>query len=173
MATATVRQHGDMDAKNATLAEVTLVAQPIAERIVWCTVTTVGPSGVPRSRLMHPVWRWDGDRPTALVTARPTPLKVRHLRHQPKVACFYWDPLHDTLAIDATAEWLDEAGRIDAWDLIKSVPPPVGFDPAMIWPDGPRSPDCAMLRLHAHRVVATPVGQPRLRWSDSAGTNHR
>jgi general stress protein 26 len=145
------------------LANVAAVARPIVERVIWCTVTTVGADGVPRSRLMHPVWWWDGS-PGALVTARPTPLKVRHLAANPRVTCFYWDPAHDTVAIDATARWLDDAERADAWEAVKAVPSPVGFDPAMIWPDGPASPGCAMLRFTADRIVATPAGQPGVRW---------
>ena len=108
---------------------------------------------------MHPVWFWDEEAPYALVTARPTPLKVRHLAAMPQVSCFYWDPAHDTVAIDATAAWLDGAAKRAAWDAVKAIDPPVGFDPAMIWPDGPGSDDCRFLRFDAHRVVVTPVGR--------------
>ena len=48
--------------------------------------------------------------------------------------------------------------RVAAWDVIKSVAPPVGFDPAIIWPDGPDSADCGILRFDAHRVLARPAG---------------
>ena len=140
------------------------VARPIVERIVWCTVATAGADGVPRTRLMHPVWFWAEDAPYALVTARPTPLKVRHLAAMPRVSCFYWDPTHDTVAIDATAAWLDEDATRAAWDAVKAIDPPVGFDPAMIWPDGPGSDDCRFLRFDAHRIRATPAAQPPLLW---------
>jgi hypothetical protein len=141
------------------------VAREVVERIVWCTVTTAGADGRPRSRLMHPVWWWDGPAPVALVTSRPTPLKVRHLAASPFVSCFYWDPSHDTVAIDGTAMWVPLEERPTAWASIAAEPPPVGFDPAMIWPDGPDSPDCAFLRLTAHRIVATPAGRAGFRWS--------
>jgi hypothetical protein len=147
--------------------DVIEVARPIVERIIWCTVTTVSPGGAPRSRLMHPVWYWDDDTPYALVTARPTSLKVRHLAASPDVACFYWDPAHDTVAIDATATWLDPAERGDAWRRIADAPPPVGFDPTIVWPEGPETADCAFLRFQAHRIVATPAGRLGVRW------NHR
>lgn len=146
------------------------VARPIVERIVWCTVATVSPEGVPRSRLMHPVWFWDGDAPFALVTARPTPIKIRHLAAHPEIACFYWDPTHDTVAVDATATWLDAAERRDAWQRIADVSPPVGFDPAVVWPDGPDAADCSFLRFKAHRIVVTPAGRPGLRWSHPSST---
>ncbi len=150
------------------LPEVLAVAAPVVERIVWCTVATAGPDGQPRARLMHPVWSWsDDDVPTALVSARPTPVKVAHLRANPQVSCFYWDPVHDTVAIDATAEWVPAEARAEAWEHIAAVPPPVGFDPAIIWPDGPSSEDCGFLTLRAHRIVATPAGGPGVRWSTS------
>lgn len=153
-----------MPTSPATLEDVTDMARPIVERIIWCTVTTVGPNLHPRSRLMHPVWWWDGDAPTALVTARPTALKIRHLAANPVVSCFYWDPAHDTVAIDAAAEWLDAAARPLAWDQITRVDAPVGFDPAIIWPGGPESSDCAIIRLTARRIVATPAGRPGHLW---------
>lgn len=75
------------------------------------------------------------------------------------------DPQHDVVAIDAIAEWIDAGSRADAWEQIKAVEPPVGFDPAMIWPDGPESADCGFLRFEAHRVIATRAAQAGLIWS--------
>lgn len=142
-------------------------ARAIVERIVWCTVATAGPDGEVRTRLMHPVWWWSGDDgvPFALVSARrATPVKERHLAANPIVSCFYWDPAHDTVAIDATARWVEGGARAAAWEAVKGVAPPVGFDPAMIWPDGPTDPGCGFLRFEAHRLVVAPVGQPKLHW---------
>ncbi len=153
-----------MPTELADLDDVTDIAREVVERVVWCTVTTVAPDGEPRSRLMHPVWTWSDGAPTALVTSRPTPLKRRHLSGNPRVSCFYWDPAHDTVAIDATARWLADDERDAAWDAVKAVAPPVGFDPALIWPAGPTSPDCAFLTLTAHRIVATRAGQSGRRW---------
>ncbi len=158
-----------MPTRPVTYPEVRDLTRPVVEAIVWCTVATVGPDGAPRTRLMHPVWWWDGDRPTALVSARPTPLKRRHLVAQPLVSCFYWDPAHHTVAIDARASWVPDDERAAAWEAIAAVDPPVGFDPALIWPDGPDTDDCAFLRFDAHRVVATPAGGPGLRWTAPAG----
>jgi len=149
------------------LEQIIGLARPIVERIIWCTATTVGPDNAPRSRLMHPVWWWDGDIPSALVTARPTALKKRHLAAHPVVSCFYWDPAHDTVAIDAAAEWLTPDARAMAWEQIRSVDAPVGFDPALIWPDGPASDDCAIIGLAAHRIVVTPAGRPGYLWLGS------
>lgn len=154
-----------MRSQRATLTELMEPTRRIVESIVWCTVATVGPTGSPRTRLMHPVWNWDGEVPIALVTARTTPLKMRHLAAQPEVSCCYWDPSHHTAAIDAVATWLDDEARSRAWEAIAATPPPVGFDPAMIWPDGPGSEDCGILRFDAFRIVTSPVGEQPLLWS--------
>lgn len=145
-------------------ADTLALARSIVERIVWATVATAGADGAPRARLMHPVWWWDGDTPEALVSARPTPLKRAHLAANPWVSCSYWDPAHDTVVIDAAASWVPGADRAAAWARIAAVPSPVGFDPAMIWPDGPESDDCAFLRFRATRIVATAVGAAPARW---------
>lgn len=146
------------------LSEVTPTARSIVERIIWCTVTTVGVDGEPRSRLMHPVWDWSGPEPVALVTARPTKLKVEHLSDNPRVACFYWDPAHATVAIDGTAEWLALDERAAAWEKVAATPEPVGFDPSMIWPTGPAAEDCRFLRLAARRIIATQPGESAIGW---------
>ncbi len=157
-----------MPSSPAPLGDVVALARPIVERIAWCGVSTTDGDEV-RARLMHPVWWWpeggDDGAPTAIVSARPTPVKVRHLAERPNVSCFYWDPAHDTVAIDAVAAWVPAAEVADAWEAVKGIDPPVGFDPALIWPDGPESADCGFLRLRATRIVATAAGQPGLRWT--------
>jgi len=160
-----------MASRQTDLETVTSLARPIVERVVWCTVATAGADGVPRTRLMHPVWWWDDEVPHGLVTARPTPTKVAHFGVNPVASCFYWDPAHDTVAIDVEAHWLPAEERPAAWASISAVAPPVGFDPAMIWPDGPLSEDCGFLRFRATRIVVGPVGGESLRWrSPSLGS---
>jgi hypothetical protein len=148
------------------LDEVVPAARSIAERVVWATVTTVSPAGEPRSRLMHPVWFWErGPVPEALVSSRTTPLKRRHLAANPRVSCSYWDPAHETLVVDATAEWVAAGDLPAVWQEVAAVAPPVGFDPAMVWPEGPNAPDCGFLRFTATRIVASRTGSPPLLWS--------
>lgn len=139
-------------------------ARRIVERIVWCSVATVSPLGVPRTRLLHPVWFWEEHVPLALVATRPTPVKVRHLETNAGVSCFYWDPAQDTVAIDAVARWVEPAERERAWRRISQVDTPVGFDPATVWPDGPASSDCAFLHLDAHRIIVRSAGRSPLLW---------
>lgn len=154
-----------MKARRVDLSEIQPLAREITESVIWCTVTTVSPSGEPRSRLMHPVWFWEDGEPYGLVTGRRTPVKVAHLDHNDAVACFYWSPAHHTAEVDATAGWLDEHQREAAWEAIAAVEPPVGFDPAMIWPDGPHSDDCGFLRFDARRIVATRAAETPLLWT--------
>jgi hypothetical protein len=154
-----------MPTERAALADIIGPTRQTVESIVWCTVTTVGEDNAPRSRIMHPVWFFDQEVPYAFVTARPTPLKRRHLAANPAVSCSYWDPQHHTVVIDATAGWLDGSEIAGAWALISDTPPPIGFDPAMIWPDGPASDGCAILRFDANRIVTTLAGRPGLLWS--------
>jgi hypothetical protein len=140
----------------------------VAHRIVWCTVATVDRRNRPRSRVMHPVWELTPDGGLhALVSARPTPLKRAHIAHSPFVSCSYWDPQHDVAVAECRAEWVPD--RRAAWERVAGVPAPVGFDPAMIWPDGPDSPDCAFLRLTPWRLSVNSAarmaaGEPPLTW---------
>jgi hypothetical protein len=145
----------------------------VAHRIVWCTVATVDRLNRPRSRVMHPVWFREDDGLYALASARPTPLKRGHLAHSPHVSCSYWDPQHDVAVAECRAAWV--ADRHEAWERMASVPPPVGFDPATIWPDGPDSPDCAFLRLDPWRLSVTTAarmiaGERPLTWRARPGS---
>lgn len=154
-----------MPSRRAELTETCELARLTVERIVWATVATAGTDGAPRTRIMHPVWFWEGEVPRALVSARRTPVKVAHLEHNPAISCFYWDPAHDTVAIEGTARWVEPGDVTDAWEAVAAVPPPVGFDPAMIWPEGPSDPGCGFLEVVASRILATPAGQEGLLWS--------
>jgi hypothetical protein len=126
----------------------------IAERVVWCTMTTVDRRNRPRSRIVHPVWEIREGALHGLIGTRPTPLKRAHLAHAPHVSCTYWDPAHDVAVAECAARWLDEAGRRDAWERIARAPEPVAYDPATIWPDGPASPEFAVIALEPWRVSA-------------------
>ncbi len=76
--------------------------------IVYCTVTTVDPKGRPRSRVMHPIFEVVDGVPQGWALTDRTPLKDRHLAANPHVACLYWSPAQNTVAIDCTAEWVTD-----------------------------------------------------------------
>ena len=43
----------------------------LAHRIVWCTVATTGADGRPRTRVLHPIWEWDGTGLTGWIATSP------------------------------------------------------------------------------------------------------
>ncbi|MCB8968188.1 MAG: pyridoxamine 5'-phosphate oxidase family protein, partial [Ardenticatenaceae bacterium] len=44
------------------LTEIAPAFVEMAHRIVWCNAATVDSKGRPRSRVLHPIWQWDGTR---------------------------------------------------------------------------------------------------------------
>jgi hypothetical protein len=75
------------------MAEALDAFMETAQRIVYCTLATVDRRGRPRSRLVHAVWeRPDEDELVGWVGSRPTPTRRAHIRANPFVSCFYWDP---------------------------------------------------------------------------------
>ena len=129
-------------------------ARRTVEAVVYCTASTVGPDGRPRSRVVHPVWDWSEDVPRGWVTSRPTPLKQRHLAATPVMTCSYWSPAHDVVTFDCDGRWLDEGEQAEAWARIAATPAPVGFDPATIWPAGASDPTFAVIELAPYRIVS-------------------
>ena len=131
----------------------------MAHRIVWCSVATVDPLQRPRSRVLHPIWEWDGAELVGWIATGPTPTKTAHLAHTPFVSCNYWAASHDTCVAECRAAWAnDHATSARVWDLFKYGPAPVGYDPAMIppWKDGPLSAGFGVLRLEPWRLRVFP-----------------
>lgn len=131
----------------------------MAHSIVWASVATVGPDGKPRSRVLHPIWEWDGTTLTGWIATAPTPLKRAHLAAHPDIAISYWTTNNDTCSADCRAEWaFDDDTRRMVWDKFKHGPEPVGYDPAIIppWRDGPTSDAFAALRLTPERLRVMP-----------------
>jgi len=130
----------------------------MAHAIVWCAVATVDTKGRPRSRILHPLWEWDGKKLTGWIATGPTPTKRAHLAASPYVSCNYWTPTQDTCLAECQATWaFDDATRTRIWNLFKNAPAPVGYDPALIpgW-DKPTSPNFAALRLDPWRLRVFP-----------------
>ena len=110
----------------------------MAHRIVWCTVATTGLDGRPNTRILHPIWEWDGEALTGWIATSPLSPKAKDLAEQPDISLTYWDPTHDTATADCTTSW-DETPdlRQAGWDRFVNGPEPVGYDPSIIpfWPD--------------------------------------
>lgn len=130
----------------------------MAHRIVWATVATVGPSGQPRSRVLHPIWEWDGVGLTGWVATFPTSPKATDLAHESRVSITYWSPDQDTCTADCDTAWetSDDARRA-AWERFANGPEPVGYDPALIpgWTSA-TTPEFGVLRLEPSRLRVFP-----------------
>lgn len=118
-------------------------------RIVWCTVATVDRKGRPRTRILHPIWEGSTGW---IATGRHT-LKTKHLEKNPYVSCAYWDQQHQQIYVDCVAEWVDDKAEKDRiWELYKGTPPPLGYDPGMIWREGKDDPTYGLLKLTPWRI---------------------
>jgi hypothetical protein len=155
------KQRPDITRKDATVNDLATVAPAFVEmahQIVWCSAATVDRAQRPRTRILHPYWEWDGSDLTGWIATGPTPTKRAHLDHSPYLSCSYWAPTHDTCVADCRATWrLDDTTRERVWETFKHLPPPVGYDPALIpvW-DSPRSPAFAVLELSPWSIRVFP-----------------
>ena len=140
------------------LAEVAPAFVEMAHSIVWASAATVDGWGRPRSRILHPLWQWDGASLTGWIATGPTATKRAHLAHSPYVSLNYWAPSQDTCLAECRAEWrLDDETRAEIWNLFATTPPPVGYDPTIIaaW-TSPTAPSFAILRLTPWRLRVLP-----------------
>jgi len=125
----------------------------IAHTTVWCAMTTVDAMGRPRNRIVHPVWQFDGEQLTGWLTTRRTPLKSAHLARNPHVSLAYIASNTDFASFDCAAEWVEDAEEKRAcWEAFVNAAPPVRYDPATIWPEGPGAETFAVLRFTPYRV---------------------
>ena len=141
-----------------TLAVIAPKFVAMAHQIVWCTAATVDEHGRPRSRVLHPIWEWDGEALTGWIATARTPTKAAHLSHSAFVSCNYWTPSQDTCVAECSAAWVDDAEtRARVWSLFADGPAPVGYDPAIIpgWDDA-TSPTFNPLRLAPWRLRVMP-----------------
>jgi hypothetical protein len=130
----------------------------LAHRIVWCTVATTGADGRPSTRILHPIWEWDGAALTGWIATSPESPKAADLAVQPAISLTYWDPTHDTATADCLTVWdtTDEL-RAAGWDRFANGPAPVGYDPSIIpqWTD-PKAAAFGILRLLPTRLRVMP-----------------
>ncbi len=140
------------------LAKVAPVFVEMAHQIVWASAATVDAKGRPRSRILHPIWQWDGMNLVGWIATSPTPIKRAHLEATPYISLNYWTPTQDTCVAECHASWVfaDET-RTMVWNLFLNAPEPVGYDPAIIpvW-DSPTGQAFAALRLEPWRLRVFP-----------------
>jgi hypothetical protein len=140
------------------LAQVAPAFVQMAHSIVWCSAATVDPKGRLRSRVLHPIWEWNGERLVGWIATSPTALKRAHLKASPYMSLNYWSPSQDTCVAECRATWIfDDEGRRKVWDRFLNTPPPVGYNPTIIpqW----TSPTCdafAGIQLEPWRLRVFP-----------------
>jgi len=141
------------------LAQVAPAFVEMAHRIVWATAATVDERNRPWTRVLHPIWQFDGERLVGWIGTSPTPTKRAHLSANPYLSLTYWHPNQDTANAHCRAELLDDDDtRVWLWENFASAPEPVGYDPAIIqpWSGGPTSPAFVALRLEPWRLRVQP-----------------
>ena len=100
----------------------------MAHRIVWASVATVDDHGRPRSRILHPIWQWDGEQLVGWIATSPTPAKRAHLAAHPYASVNYWQPSHDTCVAECRAALrMDDETRMAVWDLFIDGPQPLSL----------------------------------------------
>ncbi|MFZ0544719.1 MAG: pyridoxamine 5'-phosphate oxidase family protein [Candidatus Promineifilaceae bacterium] len=130
----------------------------MAHRIVWATAVTVDSKGRPRSRILHPIWQWDGEQLVGWIATSPTPLKLAHLKKHPYMSINYWHPSHDTCLAECSAVLLqDDDTRKMVWDLFLNGPEPVGYNPTIVpaW-TSPTADAFAAIKLDPWRLRVFP-----------------
>jgi hypothetical protein len=130
----------------------------MAHRIVWCSAATVDAKGRPWSRVLHPIWEWDGAQLEGWLGTGPTPLKRAHLDAHPYISLNYWTSSQDTCVAECRAEWaFDDETCSAVWNKLKNGPEPVGYDPAIIpgW-EQPSDAAFAALKLTPWRLRVFP-----------------
>ena len=140
------------------IPQVAPVFVEMAHRIVWAGVATVDGHGRPRTRILHPIWHWDGQRLTGWIATSPTPTKRAHLASHPHASVNYWSPSHDTCVAECRAALLqDDETRRFVWDLFRNGPSPVGYDPRIVpaW-SSPTADAFAVIRLEPWRLRVFP-----------------
>lgn len=93
---------------------------------VYCIMATVDRQNRPRTRIMHPVW----EGATGWAISWPLSPKAKHLAHNPHVSLAYMQDTAKPVYVEALAHWIkDRTEQQRIWELCKTFPPPLGFDP--------------------------------------------
>jgi hypothetical protein len=154
------------------LAQVAPAFVTMAHRIVWASVATADGQGRPRSRILHPIWEWDGERLAGWIATSPTPIKRAHLAAHPYASVSYWESSHDTCVAECRTELhFDDDTRTRVWNLFANAPAPVGYMPSIVpaW-TSPTADAFAVLALTPYRLRVFPgsvllgKGGEVLRW---------
>lgn len=131
-----------------TFAEIEAEFIQRAHSAVWCNCATVDTQQRPRSRVLHPIW----EGATGWIATRPATPKASHLARNPYVSLAYIADPFKPVYVECRATWEEDmATKQRIWNLFKDAPPPLGYDPGLIW-DSAENPDYGLLRLTPWRI---------------------
>lgn len=95
--------------------------------MVWCNAATIDEKQRPRSRILHPIWEGS----TGWIGTHRNSHKSKHLARNPHMSLAYIANVMQPVYVDCIAEWIDDFSmKKYIWDLFKSTPEPLGYDPA-------------------------------------------
>ncbi|MCA9910194.1 MAG: pyridoxamine 5'-phosphate oxidase family protein [Anaerolineae bacterium] len=144
--------------KIESFAEIVEEVIAVAHEQVWCSVGTVDAHNRPHVRLLHPIWSREGDTATGWILTNRHSVKAKHLAHSPYVSLCYDRDIVKPLTVDCHAEWIDDVAeihRVYAW--FKATPPPLGYDPGIIWQSSD-DPKLGLLKLTPYRATLGHLG---------------
>ena len=132
-------------------------------KMVWCAAATIDAKERPRSRLLHTIWEGS----TGWAATRRHSLKAKHLDHNPHVSLAYIADIARPVYVDCTASWRDDpATKQRIWRMFSGAPPPLGYDPGLIFA-GVDSSDFGVLRFTPWRIELFDIANkddPRRVW---------
>lgn len=131
-----------------------------AQQAVYCNVATVDLKGRPRSRVMHVVW----DGPMGWVITWPQSHKAKHLANNPYVSLAYISNPLKPIYAECNATWItDTQEQWRIWELHKTIPPPLGFDPTPHY-GSIEGPYFGLLQFTPWRIELAELGKDSLVW---------
>jgi hypothetical protein len=140
------------------LADLAPAFIEMAHRIVWCVAATTDRDGNPSTRVLHPIWEWDGEHLDGWILTSPLSPKAAHIDSTPRLSITYWAPSHDTCTASCRVEWDNsDEGRSAGWVRFAEGPPPVGYDPSIVplW-TSPSVPEFGVLHLTPQSLRVMP-----------------
>ncbi|WP_378735306.1 pyridoxamine 5'-phosphate oxidase family protein [Nocardia brasiliensis] len=160
-----------MTSKVASFADIEGEFNTFVGRINYATMVTVDQRNRPRTRVLIPVWENVDGSPLGWLATYKTPIKAAHIAANPHVNFSYWAPGNHSVAVDATAEWVDAPEiRQRVWQLYgQTSPPGAGYDLGQFW-HSPQDPKLQILRLDPWRIQVIRGTDLRSRiWQAPAG----
>ena len=131
-----------------------------AQQAVYCNVATVDSKGRPRSRVMHLVW----DGAIGWVITWPESHKAKQLANNPHVSIAYIAQPLKPVYVDCVAAWVNETDeKLRIWELHKTLPPPLGFDPTPHYGTIEHK-YFGLLRFNPWRIELAELGKESLIW---------